>query len=1483
MYKLILSITSLLFVHGQITSSPKATTTCAYRIYNAASDFSGSQGSHGWYYGYYSGTTFTLFTNYAISNAGSLGSSVSWNYNVNSNGNIGSSIIMPNGASGCSTPTYGNISPVLRWYNPINSCYQDITITFSVSHSSPNGGVIVELTVNGISIYSNSNGGTLIYTNTFNAYSVSNIELSIGPLNNNCDYGQTTYSLNIAKMGLSNTPISSRSFTSSVSATATVVTNSTVNFCSTSSRSITLPFISSSVLVMTNNPGTNYVNNANCNIFIYGAGSSYIFNINFQNFITELNYDFLTIYNSANQILYKSSGNLGSFSLTEPGPYIQLLFTTDISNIFSGITAMITLGYSSQTSITTQSPKYTGSATATSTVFYTGIWSDLGQLNYAQGDIANIGPMTINQCQINCWLNPNCGIIVVTTPCYNIAMDSPSVYTSICGECWLKLTYGWSIGSDGISRSIKLTNRFISYTSSASTTLSPLSTSSVVMYSSYDMCSSSGTTVTLPFLTSSVLLQTNKNALTYANNNNCKFYINGAGNAQALRVTINSMITEKCCDFLSVYDDSDNLIIKYSGKYNNYSFLVTSPSIYIQFTSDDSVIFSGINLLVNLEYASLTASSSSSPSNKASSSSTSSVSASSSVSSSTFNTRSLINSYSSSVSSRISKSASISSSISKSSSVTSTISSTYSNSISSTISISASPSASPSISSSISSSASPSISVSPYISHSIINTKSLITSYSKLNTITSSPSQSPLISKTTSASPSYINLLPFALPEAGPNYNSQVTNKLNNFLNDLLNSGGQIPPAQALSVISAIPPVGVSDTMGILKKLSGLVTEPLAFSSASFEGAVAPVKNTTTSVNSTSYTINIPVIPNLPPNSAITAISWTNTTSFSNETTLSNIMSVSISSKGKDTSIKNLTEPLILHWNIPNVTTPLNMTLKCSYWDYNSSNWKSDGCNTSFINNNIICSCSHMTDFVARFERIAEMNKNIFLNAGNVYSLEGLEKYKNYYIFYGCYFIIMILIGIGLQQLDIKNSKQYLVALKQNFDILRFKKEIKNFYIDKCYINKYDTWDYDEYNDYNIRKNKLTQEIYNTVDDSIKNNPNFNDMVNITLNEKLEEYTEKHETSHISESLFAHVSNLIKLWWKRLLYQHNYLSVLFKYDPQSPRIFRIFFIFTIISHTLFMTALLYGYLHNASGSIDNASPIEAIILSIITSLINVPFMNIVLKTLYLAGKSEFEWRYPFINREIKKMIIFEEVYYESKTKNLENKNGDNDGNFITNLIVNILCRLCYKKDSKDKIIDKDFIFKTRIDKEVIKIDNIELEYKWWFSNYLPCHTLISISSFVGCVGYLIWTINYLLLFTADAGTDIQIQIMKSFGISQLFSIVLITPITLFFTLLFTWIYHKYIRKTKFDKNTVPLHYHSDPFVTDKSIGLTVRLSKSLFLESIAASSIHQPTDHKIIAPIKAVVAELLKIDTNSNINKEYYEKIMKFNEVNKRI
>jgi hypothetical protein len=129
-------------ISGSPSTSSAPSGTCMYRTYNAATDFSGTQGRNGWYYGYYNNGVFTQFTNYAIASPGSLGNVYSWNYNVASNGNIGSSMIMPNGATSCNTPSYGNIAPVLRWYNPIGSCYQDVTISL---HLSPGTTSVVPL------------------------------------------------------------------------------------------------------------------------------------------------------------------------------------------------------------------------------------------------------------------------------------------------------------------------------------------------------------------------------------------------------------------------------------------------------------------------------------------------------------------------------------------------------------------------------------------------------------------------------------------------------------------------------------------------------------------------------------------------------------------------------------------------------------------------------------------------------------------------------------------------------------------------------------------------------------------------------------------------------------------------------------------------------------------------------------------------------------------------------------------------------------------------------------------------------------------------------------------------------------------------------------------------------------------------------------------------------------------------------------------
>ena len=80
---------------------------------------------------------------------------------------------------------------------------------------------------------------------------------------------------------------------------------------------------------------------------------------------------------------------------------------------------------------------------------------------------------------------------------------------------------------------------------------------------------------------------------------------------------------------------------------------------------------------------------------------------------------------------------------------------------------------------------------------------------------------------------------------------------------------------------------------------------------------------------------------------------------------------------------------------------------------------------------------------------------------------------------------------------------------------------------------------------------------------------------------------------------------------------------------------------------------------------------------------------------------------------------------------------------------------------------------------------------------------------------------------------------------------------------------------------MPLHYHSDPFINTKSFGLTVNLTKSLFLKSIAESSINHPSDERIIAPVKGLVAQLISENKSKTNDLEYYKKIVKYNKISK--
>ena len=99
-------------------------------------------------------------------------------------------------------------------------------------------------------------------------------------------------------------------------------------------------------------------------------------------------------------------------------------------------------------------------------------------------------------------------------------------------------------------------------------------------------------------------------------------------------------------------------------------------------------------------------------------------------------------------------------------------------------------------------------------------------------------------------------------------------------------------------------------------------------------------------------------------------------------------------------SSQNLLNPIQLSWTISNVTNNTNIINYegiCYYWNTTYVNWKEDGCYSVYVNKTYItCNCTHLTEFSARINAVLISNVNIFSNIGNVYSEDGLIKYKNF-------------------------------------------------------------------------------------------------------------------------------------------------------------------------------------------------------------------------------------------------------------------------------------------------------------------------------------------------------------------------------------------------------------------------------------------------------------------------------------------------------
>ena len=306
----------------------------------------------------------------------------------------------------------------------------------------------------------------------------------------------------------------------------------------------------------------------------------------------------------------------------------------------------------------------------------------------------------------------------------------------------------------------------------------------------------------------------------------------------------------------------------------------------------------------------------------------------------------------------------------------------------------------------------------------------------------------------------------------------------------------------------------------------------------------------------------------------------------------------------------------------------------------------------------------------------------------------------------------------------------------------------------------------------------------------------------------------------------------------RLPLYHPQLSLIYRFDPLLPRVTRFFFLITTLCNTLFFIALLYGYSNITTTSQTKSqtpTPIESIVLSLITLVLNTPIIQGFHYLLRKVGRSEFSLRYPYLYRELQIRNLFERIWISSK-----------DDDTLIDIRDQVLKNL-------GKISPFDS-FKKKLDTSA----------SFWLK--LPIKSTLGVFLLVLQILWITWTFNYLFLFAVTQYSDDRTgssekNIFTSFGLNQIISIFIVGPINILINLVTNWIIIRYahllrIKRPQIPSGTHPIDFLSDPFYTKYSLGLTSELSHYLFIQGplLASKKITQQHDYDdiIIATDKSI-------------------------------
>ena len=635
-----------------------------------------------------------------------------------------------------------------------------------------------------------------------------------------------------------------------------------------------------------------------------------------------------------------------------------------------------------------------------------------------------------------------------------------------------------------------------------------------------------------------------------------------------------------------------------------------------------------------------------------------------------------------------------------------------------------------------------------------------------------------------------------------------------------------------LANISVSNTTNSSEIMGTLNKLTSSLAanlvEAFKIKTSEFTFAALPPK-----AGGFNISENISVtVPRLTPSiAAISVVSWTSlklgTTPID-----SSILSISaVSHKGDTQKVANLSTPFTFT-NTIGKSSNASFSPQCIYWDVNNESWSSEGCiQVKYTNTSITCACNHLTDFAARFASIEKENANMFANAGNVFSAEGLKKYASFYIFTGTFFGILVIIFIYLTKANSNNALVYARTLAKYSELSILKllsPNPANFFIDRYYPR-------------------------------IKLHP-----------KKLKEISIIHPYKGKSW-----LERFIFIWKKRILYQHSYLSVFWKFDPRISKQLRGLLLFIVIINTLFITCLLYGYSHDPmKGPMGIA---ESVVLSVLTAIINIPVIQFFSYVVYTIGIYEYRWRYPYLSQELSARHQFENSLALVKNEEILDELALCMPELL-NKIDNILNseEIFGSKKLRELIEYANIHIKNRdISGKVVKlIDKIPLQGDFksktdLFLASLPVHTKIGWIGLISGYIYLIWCFIYILLFGAyQSNSD---HIFYNFISTEITNILISQPLILFLTPIINATLGYCLRSSYNSEKTSysNMYFFSDPDAKKgSSTSLSIGLGYLLFLRGVAETNSNKENRVNMeisVAPSNAIIKSLQENDMENDI------------------